>query len=107
MKISKNDQRNLSKARSQAEKNAAYAMSKLNENIFKETLKHNDDMIAYHRERLVIAELKRDFFRDLALMADRGDVDVVDLVAKGADFLKAEKKGLEAVKAFFIRPSFK
>lgn len=76
-------------------------------NKFQETLKQTDDMIKYHRDRLVIAELKRDFFSDLALMAERGVHELEDLKAYASDFLKAEKKGLEAVKAFFIRPSFK
>ena len=77
---------------------------------FQDTLKHNDDMIEYHRDRLAIAELKRDFFVDLNSMAVRGgywterlgfsDVDVDDLKASASDFLKAEKQGLKAVKAF-------
>jgi|TARA_B100001094_G_scaffold136378_1_gene131991 hypothetical protein len=78
---------------------------------FQETLKHNDDMIEYHAERWEIARRKRDFFLDLDSMANRGgywderldgfiDVDVDDLKASASDFLKAEKQGLKAVKAF-------
>lgn len=79
-------------------------------NIFQDTLKRNDEMIEYHRDRLAIAELKRDFFVDLDSMATRGgywderlgfvDVDIDDLKASASDFLKAEKQGLKAVKTF-------
>ena len=70
-------------------------------NTFQDTLKHNDEMIEYHRDRLAIAELKRDFFLDLDSMANRGGfIDVDDLKASASAFLKAEKQGLKAVKAF-------
>tara|TARA_R110002020_G_scaffold134017_6_gene299043 strand:+ start:1033 stop:1284 length:252 start_codon:yes stop_codon:yes gene_type:complete len=79
-------------------------------NNFKDSLKTTDEAIAWHAERLAIAELKRDYFKDLATMANNGgywdermgfvDVDIYALRVLAADFNKAAKQGLDAVKKF-------
>lgn len=63
-------------------------------NKFEETLKHTDDMIAFHADQLAIARLKKELVEDLIRC------DIPSSTFLYANFLKAAKQGLPAADRF-------